>query len=340
MNLEQLGELLAGPTTLASYGLNVGSGGILTSEAIEQHFRERYEIFPYHGRPVFLFSQARAFGDGKHIVSFHGRNSGAVPEHIYQYVVFTYCYAGTLSMCVDGTRCVLAAGDCVILDRNVPHSVEPTDDRTFAVNVVLNDRFFLKRMASDITRLGSAFPRELVTTGAAHTDWRAYRTAEDEFVRACVDRVLCEHLDQRLGSADIIDDIVAALLTHLFRSFERSSSTPDERSERSALVGEIRAYIAQHYQEGSLSKMAQDLGYESTYLSSTIRKVTGHTFKQLVNDERMRCAMTLLQGTDIPVYDIAVAVGISNLTQFYKRFREFAECTPKEYRKRIGGASA
>lgn len=325
MDLGELRQTLAGAVTVDGH----------TSEEIERHFSERYETYPYHGRPVYLFSQERSFGGNKHIVAIHGRKSGAVPEHIYQYVLLTYCYAGTFTMGIDGARVALAAGDCVVLDRNVPHSVEPTDESTFAVNVILRDRFFLRRMSGDIGRLGAAFPTELLTTGAAHTDYRVYRTAGDELVRTCVDHILCEHFDQRLGSSDIIDDFVAILLTHLFRTFEGSEQTRAENDRRSKLIGDIRDYIAKNYQDGNLGNMAKALGYESTYLSSTIRKATGHTFKQLVNDERMRHAMTLLQGSDIPVYDIAAAVGVSNLTQFYKRFREFADCTPQEYRKRV-----
>ena len=46
----------------------------------------------------------------------------------------------------------------------------------------------------------------------------------------------------------------------------------------------------------------------------------------------MRQAVMLLQGTQMPAYEVAQAVGISNLTQFYKRFRDFAGMTPQEYR--------
>lgn len=322
MNLEQLESVLAGPITCTDH----------TTEEIAQHIAERYEQFPYHERSVYLFPQARAFGDREHIISIHGRSSGAVPEHIYQYVLLTYCYKGTFRMNVDGTSIALAQGDCIVLDRNVPHAVEPTDDGTFAVNIILHDRFFLHRMSDDTGRLNAEFPNELLNTGSPHTDYHTYRTAGDEFAKTLVDYILCEHFDPRLGSPSIIDDLIAALLNHLFRTFEGTRKTQQEIDKRSELMGEIQEYISRHYSEGNLGEMAKDLGYESSYLSTAIRKATGHTFKQLVNDARMRHAMTLLQGSDISVTDIAYAVGITNLTQFYKRFRDFAGCTPKEYR--------
>ena len=41
---------------------------------------------------------------------------------------------------------------------------------------------------------------------------------------------------------------------------------------------------------------------------------------------------SLLRGTARPIYEIAEEVGLANLTSFYQRFREYAGCTPQEYR--------
>ena len=117
------------------------------------------------------------------------------------------------------------------------------------------------------------------------------------------------------------------------RTYEPKGELDDVAWERAELIGTIRQYISQHYQEGNLQQMAADLGYERTYLSKFVRQATGSTFKQLVNIERMRRAALLLRGTTRPIYEIAEEVGLANLTSFYQRFREYAGCTPQEYRK-------
>ena len=94
----------------------------------------------------------------------------------------------------------------------------------------------------------------------------------------------------------------------------------------------MREYIAQNYRDGNLSRMTQALGYDSSYLSSFIRRETGVTFKQTVNAERMRHAELLLQTTSMTIADIASEVGITNITMFYRRFRDYFGCTPQEYR--------
>jgi AraC-like DNA-binding protein len=173
-----------------------------------------------------------------------------------------------------------------------------------------------------------------MTLGASHSAWRFYDTHADELVRDCIERVLCERLEPDRTSPYLVDFFLAALLTHLLRSYEPKGELDDAAWERTELAGRVREYISQHYREGNLAQMAADLGYERTYLSKFVRQATGSTFKQLVNTERMRRGALELRGTNKPIYQIAEQVGITNLTSFYQRFREWAGCTPQEYRDR------
>ena len=303
-----------------------------TEEEIYQHIAERYPRVSYHGREVFLFGQGREFADRRHIVAFHVSDSATVPEHIYSYVLITYCWQGSFHIGVDGQPVVLNAGDCIVMDRHVPHHVDPTGPDDINVNFILAEEFFEGHLLDGMTDLASPFATELMTLGATHEHWRVYHTADDEVVRSCVERILCERLEPDMTSPYLVDFFLAALLTHLLRTYEPKGELDDVAWERAELIGAVRQYIGQHYQEGNLQQMAADLGYERTYLSKFVRQSTGSTFKQLVNVERMRRAALLLRGTAKPIYEIAEEVGLANLTSFYQRFREYAGCTPQQYR--------
>jgi len=214
----------------------------------------------------------------------------------------------------------------------VPHGVGATgaDDR--AVNVILAEEFFEGRLLDGMADLASPFATELMTLGASHSAWRYYDTRADELVRDCMERVLCERLEPDRTSPYLVDFFLAALLTHLLRSYEPKGALDDAAWERTELAGRVREYVSQHYREGNLAQMAADLGYERTYLSKFVRQATGSTFKQLVNQERMRRAALLLRGSNRPIYEVAEEVGLANLTSFYQRFRAYANCTPQEYR--------
>ena len=303
-----------------------------TDEDVLEHFSEVYPTIEYNGREVFLFGEGREFGDRRHIVAVHGCLAPTIPEHIYSYVLITYCYAGSFRMYVDGTPVVLDAGSCIVMDRHVPHSVDPTDENSFAINLIFADEFFEGRLLDGLSNLASSFATKLMSRGKAHNSWRVYPTSDDELVNTCIDRILCEYLDPDTTSPYLVDFFLAALLTHLLRTYEPKDPMEDEMWERAELMGTIRQYISQHYREGNLQQMARDLGYERTYLSRFVSKTTGSTFKQLVNQERMRRAAVLLRGTNQPIYEIAEEIGLVNLTSFYQRFREYAGCTPQDYR--------
>lgn len=323
MNLRQLPSALLAASMIESH----------TDEEVYEHFAKRYPRVQYHGRELFLFGQGREFADRRHIVAFHGVNSATIPEHIYSYALITYCWQGIFRMNVDGNRVVLEAGDCIVMDRHVPHSVEPTGPNDITINFVLAEEFFEGHLLDGMTDLASPFATELMTLGASHETWRIYHTANDEVARTCIERILCERLEPDMTSPYMIDFFLAALLTHLLRTYEPKGELDDVAWERAELIGTVRQYIGLHYREGNLQQMAADLGYERTYLSKFVRQTTGSTFKQLVNVERMRRAALLLRGTTRPIYEIAEEVGLANLTSFYQRFREYAGCTPQAYRK-------
>ena len=249
-----------------------------TDEEVYRHFAKRYPRVPYQGRELFLFGQGREFADRRHIVAFHGVNSATIPEHIYSYVLITYCWQGVFRMDVDGSRVVLEAGDCIVMDRHVPHSVEPTGPEDVTINFILAEEFFEGHLLDGMTDLASPFATELMTLGASHETWRVYHTADDEVAHACIERILCERLEPDMTSPYMVDFFLAALLTHLLRTYEPKGELDDVAWERAELIGTVRQYIGQHYQEGSLQQMAADLGYERTYLSKFVRQATGSTF--------------------------------------------------------------
>ncbi len=307
-----------------------------TYEEVVAHIAEKYELIDYNGRKVYLFGQGREFGDHRHIVAFHETCSPPTPEHILSYALITYCLSGHFPIVVDGKPSMLSEGECVVLDRQVPHSVGETGPDDIAVNIILPEEFFDGFMLDGIADLASPFATQLTTIGASHSEWRFYRTSKDEVVRTCMERVLCECLEPDMTSPYMTNFFLAALFTHLMRTYEPHGQLDDVAWERSELVGRVREYISNHYKEGNLGQMAADLGYERTYLSKFIRSATGFTFKQLVNAERMRHAALMLRGTQQPIYDVAQSVGLANLTSFYARFREYAGKTPQEYRKQKG----
>ena len=69
-------------------------------------------------------------------------------------------------------------------------------------------------------------------------------------------------------------------------------------------------------------------------LSLTIKKIMGDTLTGLQRKIKLDHAKYLLKNSNFSVSDIISKVGYSNLSYFYRQFKEDTGVTPDEYRKK------
>jgi len=77
------------------------------------------------------------------------------------------------------------------------------------------------------------------------------------------------------------------------------------------------------------------MGYDVYWLSREIKKCTGKTYKELLQERRMNQACYLLTNSKLAVSDIIESVGYDNTSYFYRKFRERYGMSPKEYREQV-----
>lgn len=308
-----------------------------TYEEVIEHFNEKFEIVPYKDGFLYIFNHDREFEGHEHIISLHPRNAPITPMHIFHFIVITYVYSGTLTINVESDTIKLKQGDLIIFDKHVPHSVEATSENDLGINIILGENYFSKRFINHLPsdHLKTKFMYEMMNNQNSHIHYLVCRSGDDELTRDCIDNILCEHFDPGVCSDELIDNFIMIMLTQLFRKFEYNTNLDFKALRNKELMKDIVDYINNNYHEGSLQDMCFKFGYDPSYTSKLIKQHFGQTFKQLVNTERMKKASILLHNKDMPVYEIAETIGINNLTSFYRRFREYAGCTPQEYRDKF-----
>ncbi len=327
MNKEQLKLTLASDITYQNK----------TYEEVIEHFNRKFEIVPYNGDILYIFNHDREFKGHEHIIALHPRAATVTPMHIFHYIVITYVYSGTLTINVDGDTIKLHQGDLIIFDKHVPHMVEETTADDLGINIILGENYFSKRFINHLPtdHLKTKFMYELMNNQNSHIHYLVCRTDNDELTRDCIDNILCEHFDPGICSEELIDNFIMILVTQLFRKFEYDTNLDVKEMQNKELMRDIVNYINNNFHEGSLKEMCNTFGYDPSYTSKLIKQHFGQTFKQLVNIERMKKASILLHNKTIPIYEVAETIGINNLTSFYRRFKEYAGCTPQEYRDKF-----
>ena len=92
------------------------------------------------------------------------------------------------------------------------------------------------------------------------------------------------------------------------------------------------SYIEENYRDGELTKLAGLLNYDMYWLSREIRKRTGRSYTELVQEKRLSQAAYLLRNTAMSVMDIGMAVGYDNTSYFHRIFQKQYRMTPRKYR--------
>ena len=96
----------------------------------------------------------------------------------------------------------------------------------------------------------------------------------------------------------------------------------------------IEKYINDNYKIIDRKHLFEIFHYNKNYFYEIIKKNTGMTFIEYIQDVRVTKAAELLSNTDRSIISISEAVGYNNTAYFYKIFKKKHKITPKEYRMR------
>ena len=112
------------------------------------------------------------------------------------------------------------------------------------------------------------------------------------------------------------------------------SKLKEESFSADHLPAEILDYVKDHYSEDiSLKKMAKNLGYNYSYLSSFFNDNLQISFIKLVNQYRISHATNLLKNSRYSITEISTLCGFSTIRSFNRVFKAQNKMTPSEFRK-------
>lgn len=107
----------------------------------------------------------------------------------------------------------------------------------------------------------------------------------------------------------------------------------------SAQYGQVKETVENYFLLGlkgaTLKGFAKYAGYSAGYAGRLIKKTFGRGFNELLGEQRLAFAKTLLSQSDMSVENIALEVGYNNASGFYKLFCNTYGMTPKDYRKAL-----
>ena len=129
------------------------------------------------------------------------------------------------------------------------------------------------------------------------------------------------------------EDIIKASIAALTSAANKLATEQHITEGREDRIVEIISYIQNDYKNVTLETLSETFHLSKPYLSKYIKERAGATFQEVVKEERMKKAKTLLRETNQTVEAVAAEVGYENVEHFNRLFKKSYGITPVQYRK-------
>lgn len=244
-----------------------------------------------------------------------------------------YCTEGNGSMLVDGEKISIRKGTLLFFKSAIPYRYLTSDDPLYFIACNFDFTFnhadknvpippLTKELFNESMQIDNQFIDDekmfdrLFVLNDADMFEEKFKILKDEYNNKQL------HY-QRMCSSVLLDIIVTALRIYHMPKSARSKNISEQ----------ITTYIKDNYNRKiTYTDIAEKFHYHPNYISRLMLKYTGMTPHQFLINYRMSKAIALLQSTDYPIQKIAECVGIPDIANFSKCFKNHTGNSPTHYR--------
>lgn len=252
------------------------------------------------------------------------------PEHTHDYVEVIYMCQGETTHVVNGNRIQLKQGELLFLNQSATHEVCRAGEQDIAVNFIVLPAFFasiLPTIGEEETPL-RRFLADCLCTPGGGAEYLHFRVSGVIPIQNLLENLVLTLLQDTPNKRKMSQMTMALLFMQLTGHTE--TLVTDGQEEEAVL--QVLRYVETNYSSGSLTEAAELLHYDLSWLSREIKRKTGKTYTQLVQEKRLAQAAFLLRSTHRNVADISAAVGYENVSFFHRLFAAAYGQSPKHYR--------
>lgn len=272
----------------------------------------------------------KLLSDGKLITLRTHTRFLAFPEHTHDYVEVVYMCAGSTTHLVNGQTVRLEEGELLFLGQSAVHAIERAGVGDVAVNFIVRPDFFdaaLPVLGEEETPL-RRFLVDCLCGQDSGPGYLHFRVSGVKPVQNLVETLLWTLIRPPHNKRRMCQMTMALLFLQLV---EKSETLECADQDEEAVLKALR-YVEANYASGSLTEAAEQLHYDLCWLSREVKRKTGRTYTQIVQEKRLAQAAFLLRNTDRNVADISAAVGYENVSYFHRIFSAAYGVQPRAYR--------
>ncbi len=257
-------------------------------------------------------------------------NEFHMQEHQHNQIEIMYVIKGKCIIKAMGAPNILEKGDFILIDANIPHTLEIDKDMTCRM---LNIEFVFKEKEINYPDFRQIIRNIPVIAGLLSKNKPYYLLKDTNDIYTTLKNMIMEMDEEKCGSEFLIQQYLTEIFIKISRLIEELS--PDT-STADLHVQKASRFLHQHYyQDVRVKDIADALNIHEGYLYRIFKRCTGCTPVQYLTGLRLEKAKMLLVRTEIPIIEISDYIGINSRQYFTSMFKKHTGKTPVQYRKEV-----
>ncbi|EFM08840.1 transcriptional regulator, AraC family [Paenibacillus curdlanolyticus YK9] len=151
----------------------------------------------------------------------------------------------------------------------------------------------------------------------------------------CIRAILREATDKQIGYEIAVSMLIKQLLLIVLRNDTRNVLSEQDDFDRARLrpvLTFVENHLTDRIQVEEVCKLANMSYY---YFVKFFKKSIGLSFTEYVNYRKIKWAERILLTKDLSISEVGERIGMPNMAHFYKMFRKYNDCSPKEFQKKM-----
>lgn len=244
----------------------------------------------------------------------HMTKGYSVPMHWHEGFEFELILDGTINHFFSGTPKQLSRGDAYLLTSFNAHALTTETDVH-----IMNIRFNTHLLSPEITNM-------LINSTKSYF----CHFSEDE-LSYIMNRI--SRLEEEKFTSSFYKEITANIISEIIILFLRKTDADNETNIIPEHVQNAISYITKNFKNNiTLNSIAPEIMLTPNYLGAEIKKYTGITFNDYLNNLRLKYACNLLTNTNYSIKETAFNSGYNSVDYFLFVFKKKLLTTPSAYR--------
>lgn len=312
----------------------------ITPEESEVIKSGRIVITDYTKRRSKKISGSKYFEEREEVFMRRHPRFAEFPEHGHDYTEVMVVLSGSVTHRIGAEKIRLDAGDVIVLNKYVRHSIDNTGENDLGLNILLPDKFILSFAENSNDKILKRFFEESFKS-CNDPSFAVFRAGKSRVIDNLIENLAELFMSEKKIKNAAVNDTVYLLLELLSSFSEKivyqknttdfSEAFPEVRDAKYEIA--IRKYVSTEFVGGSLSACARELGVNVQYLSRLTKKIFGKNFKQLLIAKRLERAEKLIRSGTLTIQEVASAVGYENVYGFNTAFHNKHGVYASEWKK-------